>query len=138
MVDYPSRGKRVLSLALVASLATVGLAHAQSAGALTRAQQQQQAEQQQTAADAVRDANSQSASTDGVTEAGEDQSGFTHNGADGAFDTASGVGASSATSAFGDNLTVVTRDAPASGAKATQSTPGGADADPTLSGNTKQ
>jgi len=136
MVDYPSRGKRVLGLALVASLATVGLAHAQSTGAnnaYSRAQ-----EQMQNTADAVRDANGQPVPTDGVTQAGEDQSGFTHDGADGAFDTASGVGASGAATAFGDNLTVVTtRGAPAPGAKTTQSTSGGK-ADPTLSGNTKQ
>ena len=135
MVDYPSRGKRVLGLALVASLATVGLAHAQSTGAnnaYSRAQ-----EQMQNTADAVRDANGQPVPTDGVTQAGEDQSGFTHDGADGALDTASGVGASGAATAFGDNLTVVTRGGAAQGAKSTQSTSGGADADPTLSGNNK-
>jgi hypothetical protein len=135
MVDYPSRSKRILGFALVASLATASLAHAQSAGAnnaYSRAE-----EQMQNTADAVRDANGQPVSTDGVTQAGEDQSGFTHDGADGAFDTASGVGASGAASAFG-NITVVTRGAPAPGAKTTQSTTGGADADPTQSGNTKQ
>jgi hypothetical protein len=137
MVDYPSRGKRVLGLAVAAAMACVGVAHAQSTAAnavggnaYSRAQ-----EQMQNTADAVRDANGQAVSTDGVTQAGEDQSGFTHDGADGAFDTASGVGASGAATAFGDNLNVVTRAAPAAGAKTTQSTPGGADADPTLSGN---
>jgi hypothetical protein len=139
MVDYLSRGKRVLGLALVASLGVAGMAHAQSAAAngannaYSRAQ-----EQMQNTADAVRDANGQPVATDGVVQAGEDQSDFTHDGADGAFDTASGVGASGAASAFGNNLTVVTRSGPAPGAKPTQSTSGGADADPTQSGNTKQ
>jgi hypothetical protein len=139
MVDYPSRGKRVLGFALVAGLATAGMAHAQSAAAngannaYSRAQ-----EQMQNTADAVRDANGQPVSTDGVVQAGEDQSDFTHDGADGAFDTASGVGASGAASAFGSNLTVVTRSGPAPAANPTQSTSGGADADPTQSGNTKQ
>ena len=137
MVDYPSRGKRVLGFALVASLAITGAANAQSASASSNAYSRAQ-EQMQNTADAVRDANGQPVSTDGVTQAGEDQSGFTHDGADGAFDTASGVGASGAATAFGDNLTVVTtRGAPAPGAKTTQSTSGGK-ADPTLSGNTKQ
>jgi hypothetical protein len=140
MVDYPQRGKRVLSFAVVASLAIAGVAQAQSApsnsasaNAYSRA-----LEQQQNTADAVRDANGQPVATDGVTQAGEDQSDFTHDGADGAFDTASGVGASGAATAFGDNLAVVTRAAPAPGADTTQSTSGGAGADPTLSGNTKQ
>jgi hypothetical protein len=136
MVDYPSRGKRVLGIALVASLVAVGAAQAQSASAnnaYSRAQ-----EQMQNTADAVRDANGQPVSTDGVVQAGEDQSDFTHDGADGAFDTASGVGASGAASAFGSNLTVVTRSGPAPAANPTQSTSGGADADPTQSGNTKQ
>jgi len=135
MVDYPSRGKRVLGFALVASLAITGAANAQSASASSNAYSRAQ-EQMQNTADAVRDANGQPVSTDGVTQAGEDQSGFSHDGADGAFDTASGVGASGAASAFGDNLTVVTRGAPAPGVKTTQSTPGGK-ADPTLSGNVK-
>ena len=136
MVDYPSRGKRVLGFALVASLAIVGVADAQSAGANSANAYSRAQEQMQNTADAVRDANGQPVSTDGVTQAGEDQSDFTHDGADGAFDTASGVGASGAATAFGSNLTVVTRGAPAPGAKAAQSTSGGADADPTLSGNT--
>jgi hypothetical protein len=140
MVDYPSRGKRVLGLAVAAAVASVGVAHAQSTaanGAGSNAYSRAQ-EQMQNTADAVRDANGQPVATDGVTQAGEDQSGFTHDGADGAFDTASGVGASGATTAFGDNLAVVTRSGATSNAKTSQSTPGGADADPTLSGNTPQ
>jgi len=136
MVDYPSRGKRVLGIALVASLAAVGAAQAQSASASNAYSRAQ--EQMQNTADAVRDANGQPVSTDGVIQAGEDQSGFTHDGADGAFDTTSGVGASGAASGFGNDLTVVTRGGPAHDAQTTQSTSGGADADPTQSGNTKQ
>ena len=139
MVDYLQRGKRVLGFAVVASLAIAGMAHAQSASANSASVNaySRALEQQQNTADAVRDANGQPVATDGVTQAGEDQSDFTHDGADGAFDTASGVGAAGAATAFGDNLAVVTR-APAPATNTTQSTSSGAGADPTLSGNTKQ
>jgi hypothetical protein len=121
MVEYPSRSKRIVAVAALASLGFAGLAHAQTTnanaaganGGYSRAQQQDR-----NTADAVRDANGQPVATDGVTQAGEDQSGFTHDGADGSFDIASGVGASGAATAFGDNLNVVTRG-PAAGAAAT-------------------
>lgn len=123
MVEYRSRSKRIVAAAVVvASLGLAGLAHAQTTGAnaagangaYARAQQQER-----DTADAVRDANGQSVATDGVTQAGEDQSGFAHDGADGSLDIASGVGASGAATAFGDNLNVVTRG-PAAGAATTQ------------------
>jgi hypothetical protein len=134
MVEYPSRGKRIVALAIVASLGVVGLAHAQTTNAAAANGGYARAmDQQRNTADAARDANGQPVSSDGVTQAGEDQSGFTHDGADGSFDTLSGVGASGAATAFGDNLTVVTRSPDP---KATQSNSGGAGADPTLSGNT--
>jgi len=136
MVDHLTHGKCVVGFAVVASLAIAGAAHAQPTSAnnaYSRAQ-----EQMQNTADAVRDANGQPVSTDGVTQAGEDQSDFTHDGADGAFDTASGVGAPGAATAFGADLAVMTGAGSAPVAKTNQSISGGADADPTLSGNTQQ
>jgi hypothetical protein len=114
MVEYASRSKRVMIVAVAASLGLAGAAHAQatSAVAASNAAYRAQLAQQQLNSDAARDSNGAPISTDGVTQAGEDQSGLIRDGDDGgAFDTLSGVGGSGAVSGI-SNLAVVTRAEP--------------------------
>jgi hypothetical protein len=125
MVEYPACSKRIVAFAAVASLAFAGLAQAQTMGANAAGANggySRALDQAPNTADAVRDANGQPVAADGVTQAGEDQSGFAHDGADGTLDVASGVGASGAGTAFGDDLNVVTRGPTAAGAKPTSTT----------------
>ena len=112
MVEYPARSKRIVAFVALASFGFAGLAHAQTTGANAAGANggySRALDQAPNTADAIRSANGQPVATDGVTQAGEDQSGFTHDGADGSLDIASGVGAVGATAAFGGDLTVVTR-----------------------------
>jgi holdfast attachment protein HfaA len=57
----------------------------------------------------MRDANGNLVVVDGIIQAGQDQSVFSNFGAGGAFDTAAGVSTSTAASAVGNNLVVVTQ-----------------------------
>jgi hypothetical protein len=100
-------GKLVAALAAAACLAFAGLAQAQTsnAGAVALVR----ANNQSVTSTAARDATGAPVSTDGATEAGEDQSGFSNAGVGGAFDTLSGVGATGGASTFGGGLNVVTQ-----------------------------
>ena len=140
MVEYPSRSKRIVAVAVLASLGFAGLAHAQSTGANAAGASNAYSralDQERDTSDAVRDANGQPVAADGVTQTGEDQSNFTHDGADGSLDVASGVGASSGATAFGDNLNVVTRG-PAAGAASTPTTVNNASANQAPGGGANQ
>lgn len=108
MVDHRT-GKLVAAFAAAAGLAFGGLAHAQTSNAgavaMVRANNQSVVSAYATA----HDAKGAAVSTDGAVEAGEDQSGFASGGTtDGAFDTLSGVGSTSAATIFGGGLNVVT------------------------------
>jgi len=112
MVEYVLRSKRVLVAAGAMSLAIAGMAHAQtiaSSAAPSNSGYRATTPQQLQTGDAARDSNGAPIQADGVTQAGEDQSDFTRNGADGAFDTLSGVGSSGALSGNDGDLAVVTR-----------------------------
>ena len=114
MVDLVSRSKLALfASAALAGLAFAGLASAQAMNtnsANYNAGYGRSVDQENQPVDvSVRDADGNLVVLDGVTQAGQDQSGFSNSGAGGAFDTASGVSTSSDASAVSTNLVVVIR-----------------------------
>lgn len=123
MVDHRT-GKLIAAFAGAASLAFGGAANAQSSNAgaiaLVRANNQSVVSAYATA----HDASGAAVSTDGSTEAGEDQSGLSNAGTAGALDTLSGVGSTSGATIFGGALNVVTQ-APAPGSVNQINTGGG-------------
>jgi holdfast attachment protein HfaA len=114
MVKVPTRGKLILgATAALASLAFAGIASGQTMTANSasyNAGYGRVADQENQPVDtSIRDANGNLVVVDGLIQAGQDQSIFSNFGAGGAFDTVSGVSTSSAASAVGNNLEVVTQ-----------------------------
>ena len=113
MVDYVSRKLGLAASALAVGLAFAGLADAQTMNANSASYNAGYGrsidQENQPVVASVRDANGDLVVVDGVIQAGQDQSVFSNAGAGGAFDTIAGVGGSSAASAVGNNLVVVTQ-----------------------------
>ena len=125
MVEYRT-GRLVAACAGAACLAFAGMANAQTsnagaAAALARANNQSVA----SAYVQPRNANGAAVASDGAVEAGEDQSGFSNDGVNGAFDTLSGVGATGGGSSFGGALNVVTQATTPGGVQNSQFNTGG-------------
>ena len=125
MVDYRKSGKLAAALAGATSLAFAGLAHAQTSNAGAVALVRANNQQVMSAFTAARDSSGAAVATDGATEAGEDQSGFSNAGVGGAFDTLSGVGATGGAGLFGGALNVVTRAGQPGGVQNNQTITGG-------------
>jgi holdfast attachment protein HfaA len=114
MVDVTSRCKLAIGATVaLASLAIAGFANAQTMTANSanyNAGYGRVADEENQPVDpTMRDANGNLVVVDGIIQAGQDQSVFSNFGAGGAFDTAAGVSTSSAASAVGNNLVVVTQ-----------------------------
>jgi hypothetical protein len=110
MVDYRKSGKLAAAFAGATSLAFAGLAHGQTSNAGAVALVRANNQQVMSAFTAARNSMGAPVATDGATEAGEDQSGFSNAGVGGAFDTLSGVGATGDAGVLGGGaLNVVTQ-----------------------------
>jgi holdfast attachment protein HfaA len=114
MVEIITRGRLALGAGVaLASLAIAGMASAQTMNANSanyNAGYGRVADEENQPVDpTMRDANGNLVVVDGIIQAGQDQSVFSNFGAGGAFDTAAGVSTSTAASAVGNNLVVVTQ-----------------------------
>ena len=119
MVGYVRSSKLAAAFAGAACLLFAGLAHAQTSNpgavALVRANNQRVMQSY----GALRDASGAPVSTDGAIETGEDRSGLSNAGVDGAGDMIAGVGAEGGAGIFGGGLNVVTAAPPGAAAPAT-------------------
>ncbi|HEY1751575.1 MAG TPA: hypothetical protein VGG29_09940 [Caulobacteraceae bacterium] len=120
MVDHRSRGKPVVAVAALASLAVAGAAHAQTANVPALGVNAAYAHANLSAGAVVRDAAGAPAATDGVVQAGEDASNLSQSGAGGALDTVSGAGSGSGSTVFSGPLAVVTQASRGAGANSPQ------------------
>jgi hypothetical protein len=116
MVEYPSRGKTVLTVAAALSLAFAAAAQAQTTTATIPGANAAYSHANLAAEAMVRDAAGAPAVTDGVIQAGEDASNLGKSGAGDAFDTVTGAGSGSGATALGGPLAVVTQASHGAGA----------------------
>ena len=116
MVEYPSRGKTVLTVAAVLSLAFAAAAQAQTTTATIPGANAAYSHANLAAEAMVRDAAGAPAFTDGVIQAGEDASSLGKSGAGDAFDTVTGAGSGSGATVLGGPLAVVTQASHGAGA----------------------
>jgi|HubBroStandDraft_1064217.scaffolds.fasta_scaffold37793_3 hypothetical protein len=124
MVVYPLHGAPVMALAAMISLAcAAGAADAQSTAANAATANGAYARANLPAEAQVRDAAGAAVATDGVIQAGQDESSLGRTGG-GSLDTVSGVSSSSDATQVGANLKVVTtgQSASSSGSTASSST----------------